>query len=53
MSKRRRVLSLLVFALLVAAPLAASDEPYEEEIRKYREGREDRLRAPEGWFSIS
>jgi len=52
MSNRRRLLSLLVLALLVAVPAAASEVSYDEEIRKYREGREDRLRAPQGWLSL-
>lgn len=46
------MLSLLALTLLVVVSAAESDEAYLEEIRKYREGREERLRAPEGWLSL-
>lgn len=48
----RRLLVLLVSTVLVVAAAVASDDPYVDEIRKYRESRVERLEAPEGWLSL-
>ena len=48
----RRLLVLLASTVLVVAAAVASDDPYVDEIRKYRESRVERLEAPEGWLSL-
>jgi uncharacterized protein (DUF1684 family) len=44
----------LVLALLAAglAPSAAGDEAYRAEVRKWRDGREARLKADGGWLTV-
>ena len=46
------MLSWVLLLVLASVPVTGDDDPYREEIRKYRENREERLRAPEGWLSL-
>lgn len=52
MRNHRRVLSFLLLTLFAAGAPSYADDLHDEQIRKYRESRVERLQAPDGWLSL-
>ena len=50
---RRSVILVAVLAAAGLAAAAAADEAYRAEVRKWREGREARLKADGGWLTLA